>query len=174
MNQIAHFFRRHDWPWMIVLLLFIAAVYTPTLHYEMLNWDDDEYITRNPWLLNLSWSNAVGVFVHPYFANYHPLTMLSYMVDFSLWGYNPAGYRAVNILLHGATVALLFGLLRSFGASRITAFLLALFLRYTRCGWSRWCGSASARMCSAGCSMWAPCGVGTGARWRRMRAGVGC
>ncbi|CAN5359542.1 tetratricopeptide repeat protein [soil metagenome] len=113
-----------------VLLLFAASIilFLPSLSYALLNWDDEEYITRNAWLLNLCWRNVTGIFFHPYFNNYHPLTIISYMIDFRLWGYDPVGYRAENLLLHGATVAAMYVLMRLFHGSRAVCFLLtALF-----------------------------------------------
>ena len=38
--------------------------------------------------------------VQPYDRMYRPLQMLSYYLDYNLWGLNPAGFRLSNILLH--------------------------------------------------------------------------
>lgn len=111
--------------WILAVLLLPLYIFLPSLEYDFLNWDDHEYIHRNPWLLSFSLANAVGMFVHPYFANYHPLTMLSYLVDYHLWGLNPAGWRAVNIVLHAVTCVLVYLLLRSFAARPLAAALVA-------------------------------------------------
>ncbi len=110
-----------------LLSLATLLLFLPSLPYAFLNWDDQMYIHKNAWLLNLSWENAAGVFRFPYFSNYHPLTMLSYMVDFSWFGYEPEGYRAVNIALHAATVAAAFALFRALGAGTGSTFLALLF-----------------------------------------------
>ncbi|MFH1277924.1 MAG: tetratricopeptide repeat protein [Candidatus Eisenbacteria bacterium] len=39
---------------------------------------------------------------------YRPVTAISYTIDHALWGLNPAGYHATNILLHGAVTLFLF------------------------------------------------------------------
>lgn len=39
---------------------------------------------------------------------YRPMLLLSYAVDYSLWGLNPIGYHVVNILLHIFSAVLLF------------------------------------------------------------------
>jgi len=44
-------------------------------------------------------------------ANWHPLTMLSLMLDASLWGTGPRGFHAVNLALHAGSVLVLFVLL---------------------------------------------------------------
>jgi tetratricopeptide (TPR) repeat protein len=41
-------------------------------------------------------------------SNWHPLTWLSFQLDASVWGRNPAGYHATNLLFHSVNVVLLF------------------------------------------------------------------
>lgn len=110
--------------WLAVISVF---VFLRSVSYEALSWDDRMYIDENPWLLNLSLENVVGVFRHPFFANYHPVTMLSYMVDFQWFGYQPAGYRAENILLHAAVAVAGYALLRVMGGSTPVAFFAMTF-----------------------------------------------
>lgn len=104
--------------WLVFLLLAVAFLFGPSLPYPFLNWDDEEYILRNPWLLNLTLANVAGVFRYPYFSNYHPLTMISYMADFALFGYQPWGYRLMNIAGHVVAVLVGARLLLAMGASR--------------------------------------------------------
>ena len=47
----------------------------------------------------------------PYDRMYRPLQMLSYYLDYNLWGLNPAGFRLSNILLHLFNSILVFYLL---------------------------------------------------------------
>ncbi|MCC6548082.1 hypothetical protein IT570_13025 [Candidatus Sumerlaeota bacterium] len=118
---------------LLAAILFILGLFAfwEGLHYDFLNWDDRTYIHQNAWLLNLSTRNIAGVFTHSYFSNYHPLTMLSYMVDFHFFGYTSTGYHLVNMLLHAATAAVAFALLRALGGGRIVSFLLvAVFAQH--------------------------------------------
>jgi tetratricopeptide (TPR) repeat protein len=96
------------------------------LHFPILEWDDIEYISRNPWLYNLSWQNVIGVFRAPYFSNYHPLTMLSYMIDVHFWGHWPPGLRFPNLLLHGMTTVVAYVLLRQLAIRPWVALMLTL------------------------------------------------
>ncbi len=49
--------------------------------------------------------------IQPYDRMYRPLQMLSYHLDYNLWGLNPAGFRLSNILLHLFNSILVFYLL---------------------------------------------------------------
>ncbi len=43
-----------------------------------------------------------------------PVTVLSYMMDYRVWGLSPLGFHATNIILHGLNAVLVFLLLESF------------------------------------------------------------
>ena len=75
-------------------------VYLPTLRNVFVDWDDDVYIFANPYLK----APAVG-FVKWAFStiragSWHPLTWISYSLDYAAWGLNPLGYHLTNIILH--------------------------------------------------------------------------
>jgi tetratricopeptide (TPR) repeat protein len=106
----------------VALLAVALAIYCWSLPFPTVSWDDNTYIEMNPWLLNLSWPNIVGIFQHTYFVNYHPLTVISYMIDVHLFGYAPWWIRLVNIVLHALTVIVLWRWLLLLGASRWLAF----------------------------------------------------
>jgi tetratricopeptide (TPR) repeat protein len=63
-------------------------------------------------------------------SNWHPLTWISHMVDWKLYGNNPSGHHLTNLFLHTANAILLFLLLLYMtgyqGRSAIVAFLFAL------------------------------------------------
>src|SRR5439155_7154840 len=56
---------------------------------------------------------------------YRPLTVLTYMVDYRLWGLDPTGFHAVNIVLHAASTALVFVLAVDIVGSAMAAFAAA-------------------------------------------------
>ncbi len=56
---------------------------------------------------------------------YRPVTVSSYAVDYQLWQLNPAGYHAVNILLHAIASLALFAIALELLASPIAAFVAA-------------------------------------------------
>lgn len=64
----------------------------------------------------------IGIF------NWHPLTRLSLILDYNLYGDNAGGYHITNLLFHVANTLLLFFLLnRMTGALYRSAFVAALF-----------------------------------------------
>jgi tetratricopeptide (TPR) repeat protein len=106
-----------------------AGIYAPTLGFGFLQLDDDRYVTENPWVQqglsreSLSWAATAQV---P--SNWHPLTLISYMVDVELWGLEPAGYHAENLAWHVLNaLLLLWGLRRLTGRFWPSACVAALF-----------------------------------------------
>jgi Flp pilus assembly protein TadD len=106
-----------------------ALLYVPTLGHAFLNYDDDLYLTRNPHLrLGLSPAGLAWAFTTGYGANWFPLTWLSWLIDYAIWGLDPRGFHLTNLLLHAASTALLFGVLaRMTGATWRSAFVAGIF-----------------------------------------------
>ncbi len=105
--------------WILSLILVVSfLLYLGSLPKEFTNWDDQEYITSNRLIRSFSFESLNKIITEPYFANYAPLTLLSYMLDYRLWKLNAAGYHFHNVALHLACVAVLFLLLRDLGLSR--------------------------------------------------------
>ena len=75
-----------------------VVVFLGALRNGFLGWDDTDYVVENPFIRTLS---AGPAFTRVVLSNWHPLAMLSYAVDYGLWGLNPAGYHLTNIVLHG-------------------------------------------------------------------------
>lgn len=119
----------------IVLVLAVAiaaltiAVYAPVRHFELVNWDDPNYITDNPVVLGgLSWSSVRWAFTTTHSPYWHPLTWLSLLTDVSLYGQDAGGYHVTSLIIHLCTSLLLFLLLRRMTrATRLSAFVAAMF-----------------------------------------------
>jgi len=62
----------------------------------------------------------------PYDRMYRPLQMLSYYIDYSLWGLSPAGFRFSNILLHLFNAILVFYLFNLLFRQKALAFSASL------------------------------------------------
>jgi len=104
-----------------------ALVHAQTLSFPFLTtWDDPSYITHNPWIRGLTLENIRFAFTTPYFANYLPLHLVSYMVDYQFWGLNPFGYRLQSLFLVALNASLAFYLGRRLFRSVALGFVAAL------------------------------------------------
>jgi len=113
----------------LILASATFVTYKQVLHHEFINFDDDEYITENPAVESgLSYKSIVRAFTAPHAALWHPLTMLSHMLDCQLFGLNPKWHHLVNLLFHTANVLLLFWVLKDMTAAVWqSAFVAAAF-----------------------------------------------
>ncbi|MDC0357491.1 hypothetical protein OAO01_01650 [Oligoflexia bacterium] len=80
----------------------------------------DAMVIENRWDDN--WWIADGAFVR----FFRPLVILSYAFDYSLWGLNPTGFVATNILLHLLAIFLAWGCFRRIIGCDKAAFMGAL------------------------------------------------
>ena len=119
--------------WLPAVLLFGATflLYSPLGRYQFINYDDQLYVTENYVVQQgLTLRGAKWAFTAITASNWHPVTMLSHMLDCELFGLNPSGHHYTNLLLHSLNAALLFLFLayltgkvgRSFAASALFAF----------------------------------------------------
>ncbi|HUD46430.1 MAG TPA: hypothetical protein VMR33_06350 [Candidatus Baltobacteraceae bacterium] len=112
----------------VVLAAMTFAVFGQTLGHDFVELDDNDYVFNNPivarglTLKGFYW--AFGFHA----GNWHPLTWFSHMLDCQLYGLHPGGHHLTNVLLHAATVILLFLVLRQMtGALWRSAFVAAVF-----------------------------------------------
>jgi hypothetical protein len=113
----------------LALFLGTGALFAQTLGFDFIHFDDRRYVTENPWVARgLDRETLRWAFTTFYFSNWHPFTWLSYLLDFELYGLDPAGYHATNVLLHAANVAVVFRVLcRASGRVWPSALAAALF-----------------------------------------------
>ena len=109
-------------------LVVVAAIvpYLPALSYQFLNWDDNTYVLSNPWIRGWSSENLIHIFTKPYFSNFLPLHLVSYAVDYTLWGLNPFGYHLQSILLHAINALLVLVVVKRMLGNATVASLAAL------------------------------------------------
>ena len=109
------------------ILAAALAATASTVRYEFLNWDDPVYVLENPWIRSWSWENLSHIFTKPYFNNFLPLHLLSYSLDYSIWGLKPFGYHLGQVLLHALNAFLGFLVVRRLLGNFLIAVLAALF-----------------------------------------------
>ena len=93
----------------LALLIAVAGIYSQTFGYGFVAYDDNKYVYENPIVrAGLNGANFAWALKTFYFANWCPLTWISYMTDVQLFGLNPGEMHSVNVLLHALTTLLLF------------------------------------------------------------------
>ena len=119
--------------WWLAGLLVLAtiALYWPALQNGFVNYDDDRYVTANARVQSgLTLANIGWAFMNPVADNWHPLTVLSYMLVCQFWGLNPWGHHLVSVLIHAVNGALVFVLLRQLTGSLWKSFFVAALFAF--------------------------------------------
>jgi protein O-mannosyl-transferase len=122
---------RAGWVWAIAvfLVLIVGLVFGQTVRHEFLDFDDDVFVYRNPYvsagltLDGFRWALTQGPA-----GDWYPVAMVSHMLDCQLYGLKPAGHYLTNVLLHATSAVLLFlVLLRMTGDLWPSAWVAAVF-----------------------------------------------
>ncbi len=119
----------------LALVLLVFAVYSQTFRFEFVNFDDNVFVTENPHILKgLTWANAAWAMTAGIGKDsvdidwWRPVSVMSHMLDVSLFGLNAGAHHAVNVVLHALTTVLLFLVVRAMtGATWRSAFVAAVF-----------------------------------------------
>ena len=96
----------------IAVLLGIAiAVYANSIP-NLFNFDDGQFVAANNAVHGFSLNNLKAVFTSvPNQIEYLPVKDLTYMLDYELWGLDPAGYHVSNLFYFALALAALYFLL---------------------------------------------------------------
>ena len=123
-------------PWQIAVVCLVLAVVTlfafrGVRNNDFLTYDDNYYVWQNQQVQHgLTMQSMAWAFTTFHRSNWHPLTWISHMVDWKLYGKDPAAHHMTNVCLHAANAVLLFLLLLYMtgflGRSAMVAFLFAV------------------------------------------------
>ena len=113
----------------LTLLVLTMVVYWSVRQFEFINYDDADYIVDNPRVqMGLTAENVAWAFRTFYFENWHPLTWLSYLLDYQIFGLNSGAFHLVNVAFHLLNTLLLLAVLkRMTGARWPSAFVAGVF-----------------------------------------------
>ena len=113
----------------LYLILLTHLVFFPVVTFHFLNYDDGPYVHDNPMVCRgLSREGLVWAWTTFHAGNWHPLTWLSHMLDWQLFGDRPGLHHYVNLVLHLANTVGLFLVLRAMTrAGWRSALVAALF-----------------------------------------------
>jgi len=95
-----------------LLAVAVLAVYAPLASSDFINLDDAEYVRENANINSgFSWASIKWAFENPVAGNWHPVTMLSHMLDCQLYGLQAGRHHLTNLLFHVVNTLLLFWIL---------------------------------------------------------------
>src|SRR6266566_4514383 len=97
-----------------VIIILIWIVFGQTLGHDFVNYDDKTYVYGNSLVSpGLTWDGLVRVFVDVQTNNWHPLTIISHMIDCQFYDLKAGGHHFTNVFLHTIAAVLLFFWLRN-------------------------------------------------------------
>ncbi|MBN1765467.1 MAG: tetratricopeptide repeat protein [Sedimentisphaerales bacterium] len=113
----------------VVLVLTSCVAYEQVRLNEFVDYDDNLYVTENPQVRSgFTRESVTWAFSNWRFTTWHPVTWLSHMLDYELFGLNPAGHHLMSLGFHIVNTLLLFYLLTTLtGSVWPSALVAALF-----------------------------------------------
>lgn len=117
--------------WAVIAALFFGTVllFARAVGHDFVNYDDPDYVTANEYvragvtIAGLKWAFFSGDISY-----WHPLTWVSHMVDWQLYGNRAAGHHATSVAWHALAAVMAFLALRRLtGAFWTSAACAALF-----------------------------------------------
>src|SRR5437764_4931784 len=111
------------------IVVLIGIVFGQTLSHDFVNYDDKTYVYGNPLVsAGLSLHGLSRAFVDIQTNNWHPLTIISHMIDCQFFDLKAGGHHFTNVLLHTIAALLLFVFLWNVtGRTLASGFVTALF-----------------------------------------------
>jgi protein O-mannosyl-transferase len=110
-----------------ILLLIIASLFYKSLNNPFSFVDDSFYIKDNPFIKQLSLKAIYTVFSTFYFSNYHPITTLTYTLEYHFCQLNPFIYHFSNLVIHIANVLLVFWFVKKLTKKYFLSIFIAFF-----------------------------------------------
>ncbi len=109
------------------LAVIILAVFYPVLNGEFLNWDDGFHLKNPDFVGPLNLSTLKNIFFRGIVQDvYIPLTLLSFNMEYNLWGTHPGIYHWDNLMLHIAVSGIIGLIVMQLGFNFRTAALTSL------------------------------------------------
>ena len=113
----------------LFLIFSTLIVYIQVYDFDFVNFDDPYYVSHNHKIRKgITTDNILWAFTAVVAGNWHPLTLLSHMLDCQLFGINAGIHHLTNLFIHMANTLLLFFVFkRMTGTIWQSGFLAALF-----------------------------------------------
>jgi len=121
---------RKKYIYLLVIFLTVSSciTFSRIANNDFVNIDDGKYITENDYVkAGFNKESIYYVSTAIVGGNWHPLALISHMVDWSLFGTNALGHHLVSLLLHICTVIILFFFLNKTTNNPLSAAFAAAF-----------------------------------------------
>ena len=92
----------------LLLMIGTLALYWSDLGIGFFMIDDYGYVTEDPWIKGITLTNLRHILFTPYFANYSPVHLLSYLLDYAIAGLNPLAYHLSSNIWAGVVTGCVF------------------------------------------------------------------
>ena len=101
--------QKHSILIVLMLIILTLGIYWPVQDYEFINYDDNTYVTDNYHTQSgLTLNSIIETFKDTNTGLWHPLTLMSHMLDWELFGNNAGGHHWTNVIIHIFNTVLLF------------------------------------------------------------------
>ncbi|MCH8904171.1 MAG: hypothetical protein IIA45_09690, partial [Bacteroidetes bacterium] len=114
--------------YLLLLVAITAIVLSPSVNNDFVNFDDHVYVLKNEIITNTTSDGIKTIFDRhkPVAGNYHPLTILSYALEYKFFKLTAERYHLNSLLLHLINVLLIFWLIYLLAGNLNVAFITAL------------------------------------------------
>ena len=120
------------WLWPLLLVLITWALYASSLNNELTTWDDKNYVIENTFIRSTK-SDSLKMLFKPgvetggyIMGNYHPLTIVSYALEYDKHGLAPRPYHVTNLIFHIFNTLLVYLFILLLSRKKFVAFITAL------------------------------------------------
>jgi len=112
--------------YLLFLIALTLIVFFPALSANFISLDDYYYVRDNALIRSLSAQNLKDIWGSPFFANYQPLTIFLYAIEYNLFQLNPHAFHFINVLIHLCNICLVYFVILRIGKKQLVAFITAL------------------------------------------------
>jgi len=119
-------------PWQLntaivfLCILTTAVLYTGDLRLGFFRIDDPQYVVGNAWVQGVTWEHIRQILSKPYYLNYSPLHLFSYMLDHAIAGLNAYAFHLSSNLWAGIVAGFVYLVALALTRHRLTAIAAAV------------------------------------------------
>lgn len=95
----------------LAIVIACSIAFLPVLKAGFVNYDDPEYVLNNIYLRQFSFENIKHIFLLKTTDLYVPMTVFSYLLEYSVFGANPKAFHFFNLVFHIINTILLLTIL---------------------------------------------------------------